>query len=147
MIRAAILGLIALCLPLPAAAQNLFNAFLAPALPRALRVDPASVGQPFPGARARGILAFRGNPTRSWYGTGPLPRNPTVLWKTGPYCGASTDGQGTRQWCGTGWTGQPAVRADVSPPEIIFGAYDHKVHFLCVIADKECRLPRQGGKL
>ena len=37
---------------------------------------------------------------------------PAVLWrfpKSGSLCSPSTDEKGTRIWCGTGWTGQPAV--------------------------------------
>ena len=43
-------------------------------------VDPASSGQPFPRARVDGLLTFRGNPTRSYYGEGPVPRQPQHQW-------------------------------------------------------------------
>ena len=36
-------------------------------------VDPASVYQPFAGATVQGLLTFRGNPTRNYYGKGPVP--------------------------------------------------------------------------
>ena len=42
-------------------------------------VDPTSVGQPW-GEEVRGLLTFRGNPTRTYYGEGPVPRNPRVVW-------------------------------------------------------------------
>ena len=74
-------------------------------------VDPASSGQPFPHATVEGLLTFRGNPTRSWYGEGPVPRQPRPQW-TYPgsaMCSESEDGEGVRTWCGTGWTGEPAV--------------------------------------
>ena len=35
--------------------------------------NPAKSGQPWPGATVEGLLTFRGNPTRSFYGTGPVP--------------------------------------------------------------------------
>ena len=81
-----------------------------------------------------GLLMFRGNPTRTFYGTGDLSSVPALAWRypaEGGLCGTSVDGQGTRTWCGTGWTGQPVVwdRPD-GTTEVIFGAYDHRVHFL-----------------
>jgi outer membrane protein assembly factor BamB len=46
-------------------------------------------------------------------------------------CGTSRIGGEDKVWCGTGWTGQPVVweRPD-GITEVIFGAYDKKVHFL-----------------
>lgn len=95
--------------------------------------DPAGVGQPY-GDKVPGLLTFRGNPTRTWYGTGPLPRTaPKSAWKfprSGGLCAESTDDKGTRQWCGSGWTGQPAVFERAGRTWVVFGAYDRKVHFL-----------------
>ncbi|WP_220747682.1 outer membrane protein assembly factor BamB family protein [Jannaschia pagri] len=108
-------------------AQSLAVDIAGPATPF---VDPRTVGRPFPGAQATGLLGFRGNPTRTYYGSGPLPQRPKVLWRVGPFCGPSTDQQGTRTWCGTGWTGQPVVWDRGPRTEVIFGAYDHRVHFL-----------------
>jgi outer membrane protein assembly factor BamB len=80
-----------------------------------------------------GLLQFRGNPTRTYYGEGPLPDNPRVLWRfpDEPMCAESPVAGKPVTWCGTGWTGQPVVweRPD-GITEIIFGAYDKKVHFL-----------------
>ena len=39
-------------------------------------VDPASVGQPYSQATVPGLLTFRGNPTRTYYGQGPVPAAP-----------------------------------------------------------------------
>ncbi|MEM7441436.1 MAG: PQQ-binding-like beta-propeller repeat protein [Pseudomonadota bacterium] len=147
MIRAAIISFALAVAATQTSAQNLHDAFLAP-----LRTSIPFIGlkgayQPFQHARARGILAFRGNPLRNWYGTGPLPDNPTVLWRTGTYCGPSTVGTETTTWCGTGWTGQPVVRADVEPPEIIFGAYDHAVHFLDSKTGVDVRPPFKTGDI
>jgi hypothetical protein len=44
-------------------------------------VDPASVGQPYYSATVSGLLTFRGNPTRTYHGRGPIPREPRTLWK------------------------------------------------------------------
>ncbi|MFY1675115.1 PQQ-binding-like beta-propeller repeat protein [Plantactinospora sp. WMMB334] len=95
--------------------------------------DPALVGKPY-GTKVNGLLTFRGNPTRTFYGTGPMPRTtPARQWqfpRSGGLCGESTDEKGTRVWCGTGWTGQPAVFERDDRTWVVFGAYDHKVHFL-----------------
>src|SRR5690606_11446186 len=68
-------------------------------------VDPASVGRPY-GDTVEGLLTFRGNPTRTYYGRGPVPEDPQILWAfpgEGGLCAISSG----QQWCGTGWTGQP----------------------------------------
>ena len=89
------------------------------------------MGLPYPG-NVEGVLTFRGNPTRTYYGRGPVPRNPRVLWRfpQAPMCGTSTDELGTDRWCGTGWTGQPAVFERGGRTWLVFGAYDGAVHFL-----------------
>jgi outer membrane protein assembly factor BamB len=95
--------------------------------------DPAGVGKPY-GDKVPGLLTFRGNPTRTYYGSGPISRTkPEQAWrfpKTGGLCGESTDQKGTRVWCGSGWTGQPAVFEREGRTWVVFGAYDHKIHFL-----------------
>lgn len=95
--------------------------------------DPARVGAPY-GDRVPGLLTFRGNPTRTFYGTGPVPRSvPRQLWRfptSGGLCAPSTDQKGTRLWCGAGWTGQPAVFERAGRTWLVFGAYDRAIHFL-----------------
>ena len=74
-------------------------------------VDPRMVGLQPPWA-LEGLLTFRGSPTRSFYGRGPIPEDPDVQWRfpeEGGLCRQSTVGAETRTWCGTGWTGQPAL--------------------------------------
>ncbi len=96
-------------------------------------VDPASSGQPFPQSTVQGILTFRGNPTRSYYGEGPVPRQAQHQWAypaSGGLCSESSDGEGTRTWCGTGWTGQPAVFEREGRTWVVFGAYDRAIHFV-----------------
>ncbi|MFP3915351.1 MAG: PQQ-binding-like beta-propeller repeat protein [Actinomycetota bacterium] len=91
-----------------------------------------TVGRPW--GDTDGLTMFRGNPTRTWYGTGPVPSSPRTLWsypESRGLCGDSTVGGETTTWCGTGWTGQPVVweRPD-GTTEVAFGAYDKAVHFL-----------------
>jgi outer membrane protein assembly factor BamB len=94
-------------------------------------VDPASFGTPW-GSAVDGLLTFRGNPTRSYLGRGPVPERPQVAWTfpEGPMCGPSSEGGVTRQWCGNGWTGQPSVFERDGRTWVVFGAYDHNVHFV-----------------
>ena len=97
--------------------------------------DQAGVATPGPiNSTFPGITTFRGNATRSWYGLGPLPTDPVVLWRyptSGGLCSRSNNEGVTKVWCGTGWTGQPNVieRAD-GKVEVRFGAYDAHYHFL-----------------
>jgi outer membrane protein assembly factor BamB len=106
-----------------------------PFVPRTdVLVDPASFGRPW-GDEVQGLLTFRGNPTRSFHGTGPVPRTPPqVLWQYPPpgrpMCGESSEYQQVRTWCGTGWTGQPAVFEREGRTWVVFGAYDYGVHFV-----------------
>jgi len=95
-------------------------------------VDPASSGNPWT-SEVDGLLTFRGNPTRSFYGQGPVPENPEILWSvpdSGGFCGESAVGSQPKTWCGTGWTGQPSVWNDGQRTWVAFGAYDKNVHFL-----------------
>jgi outer membrane protein assembly factor BamB len=95
-------------------------------------VDPGSSGQPWPGAATRGMLTLRGNPTRSWMGEGPAPRQPVVRWRypsEGRMCATSRSLGVTSKWCGTGWTGQALTleRPDGST-WVLFGAFDNAFH-------------------
>ncbi len=97
-------------------------------------VNPASFGQPY-GTTVQGMLTFRGNPTRSYYGEGPVPAAPKILWRfpaSGGLCHTSTDQHGARVWCGTGWTGQANVWTNPKDGKLwlAFGAYDAAYHFL-----------------
>lgn len=77
----------------------------------------------------RGLLTFRGNPQRAYYGQGPVPTAPVVRWSTGPFCRNSTAKEETKQWCGAGWTGQPAIVEREGRTWVVFNAYDGAVHF------------------
>ena len=96
---------------------------------------PTAAPSPEPANTAfDGITTFRGNQTRTYYGSGTLPMHPRVIWRypaEGSLCSTSTDQHGEREWCGTGWTGQPNVivgrRGKI---EVRTNAYDGAYHFL-----------------
>lgn len=95
-------------------------------------VDPRMVGVQPPWA-IDGLLTFRGSPTRSFYGRGPVPDDPEVQWRfpdEGGLCRQSFVGSDLRTWCGTGWTGQPALFRLDGRLWTVFGALDGAVHFL-----------------
>ena len=94
-------------------------------------VSSASVGQPW-GSTVQGILTFKGNPTRTFNGTGPIPTSAKVLWSypNERMCGESSEYGNVRTWCGTGWVGQPAVFERDGRTWVVFGAYDYKIHFV-----------------
>lgn len=83
-------------------------------------------------AAVRGLLTFRGNATRSYYGTGPVPSSPRVQWSypDEPMCSETEEAGLPVRWCGTGWTGQPAVFERDGRTWVVFGDYDGAVHFL-----------------
>lgn len=80
-----------------------------------------------------GILMFRGNPFRNFYGTGPISNEvPNILWRypKEPMCAISYVANLAKQWCGNGWTGQPTVWEHNGITEIIVNAYDKGIHFI-----------------
>jgi len=112
-------------------------------------VDRSTVGQPW-GDTVEGLITFRGNPTATWYGVGPVPKTPEIKWsypETG-MCSQSTDLGNTTTWCGNGWTGQPLVweRPD-GITEMIFGAYDRRLHFVDAATGTATRSPIQTGDI
>lgn len=97
--------------------------------------DPAGYTKPYPNATVAGLLTFRGNPSRSYYGLGPVPTTtPTVLHRfpDEPMCRQSTDLGVTKTWCGMGWTGQPTIVERDDRTWAIFGGYDGNLHFMDV---------------
>ena len=85
-----------------------------------------------------GLTTFRGNASRSYYGEGPVPSDPVIRWRYPDdgtkLCSDSAEGgpgSTVKQWCGTGWTGQPnVVPTREGSMEIREGAYDGHYHFL-----------------
>lgn len=109
-------------------------------------------GQPGPINRSfSGLTTFRGNATRSYYGQGPLPRHPQILWQypqSGGMCATSSDFFGTEQWCGTGWTGQPNVIVHSNRTiEVRVGGYDDDYHFWNGLTGKPMRPDLRTGDL
>jgi hypothetical protein len=94
-------------------------------------LDRREEGRPW-GDAVAGLLTFRGNPTRTWYGAGPVPTAPSVQWRfpDQAMCSDSEVAGEVRQWCGTGWTGQPSVFERDGRTWVVFGAYDRAVHFV-----------------
>ena len=109
----------------------------------------ADVGRPISDT-VRGITMFRGNATRTWYGQGPVPSNPRILWRFPagrPMCAHSRVGRENPLWCGSGWTGQPAVVERDDGVEVIVGTYDKQVHFLDGATGRERRPPFATGDI
>jgi outer membrane protein assembly factor BamB len=106
---------------------------------------------PASGFATPGLLTFRGSPTRSYYGEGPLPTAPRVLWSypgaSGGMCAESSEGDETRTWCGSGWTGQPAVFERDGRTWVVFGAYDRKVHFVDYATGQDILPPFETGDI
>jgi hypothetical protein len=94
----------------------------------------AEAAAPGSGFETPGLLTFRGSVTRTYYGEGPVPEDPQVVWSypgdSGGMCSESTVGDETKVWCGSGWTGQPSVFERDGRTWVVFGAYDRNVHFL-----------------
>lgn len=95
--------------------------------------DPAGFGRPYQNAAIEGLLTFRGNASRSYYGTGPVPKTlPTVVYRfpDEPMCRESSNLGTTKVWCGMGWTGQPTIAVREDRTWAIFGGYDGHIHFM-----------------
>ncbi len=94
-------------------------------------VDPVSSGRPW--GSVAGLLTFRGNPTRTYYGRGPVPADPSIVWRFpegAAMCSHSSLGSDVREWCGSGWTGQPAVFERDGKTWAVVGAFSRNLHFL-----------------
>ena len=109
----------------------------------------AAAAAPTPPPAVEGLLTFRGNATRTYYGEGPVPEAPEVVWSypDGAMCSKSTAGGETKKWCGTGWTGQPAVFERDSRTWLVVGAYDRNVHFLDADSGEPLLAPFPTGDL
>ncbi|MDD9371427.1 MAG: hypothetical protein PV358_15005, partial [Acidimicrobiales bacterium] len=109
------------------------------------------VAAPASGFASPGLLTFRGSPTRSYYGEGPVPTDPDVLW-TYPgdgsgMCAESTVGDEVKTWCGSGWTGQPSVFERDGRTWVVFGAYDRKIHFVDYDTGEDIIPPFETGDI
>jgi outer membrane protein assembly factor BamB len=110
--------------------------------------DPAGVGRPW-STKVPGLLTFRGNPSRTWHGSGPVTRQPYVQWQypQEAMCGRSREYGETRVWCGTGWVGQPAVFERGGRTWLVFGAYDYNFHFVDAHTGKPILAPFHTGDI
>ena len=113
--------------------------------------DPRGVGEPWSRLGAvEGLLTFRGNPSRSWHGRGPVPTDPEVIWTFEIGCTNSPVGGEPKAWCGSGWTGQPAVFHPPGDDEtwwLGFGGYNRKVNFLDPATGAEVFPPYDTGDI
>lgn len=118
--------------------------------PTTATTEPEPVA-PGNGFAMPGLLTFRGSPTRTYHGEGPVPAAPQVLWsypgETGGMCAESTVGGEARTWCGTGWTGQPAVFEREGRTWVVFGAYDRHVHFVDYETGEDLLAPFPTGDI
>jgi outer membrane protein assembly factor BamB len=97
-----------------------------------------------------GFLVFRGNPTRTFYGEGPVPRAPQVQWRYPDERMCSIEGDlddGGRRWCGIGWTGQPLLRVGEGRTEVVVGGYDGALHFVHAATGRASRTPFLTGAM
>ena len=95
--------------------------------------DPAGFTRPYQNATIEGLLTFRGNASRSYYGAGPVSKTtPRVLYRfpDEPMCRESVNLGTTKVWCGMGWTGQPTISVREDRTWAIFGGYDGHIHFM-----------------
>jgi hypothetical protein len=109
----------------------------------------ADVGRPISDSVV-GLTMFRGNATRTWYGKGPVPRHPEILWRYPghrPMCAISFVGRQGPLWCGSGWTGQPSVVERGDGDEVIVGTYDRAIHFLDGATGRQRRPPFATGDI
>jgi len=113
-------------------------------------VPVASSGRPWSDlGSVSGLLTFRGNPTRTYYGSGPVPSNPKIQWTFDIGCSNSSVGGEPKVWCGSGWTGQPAVFQWPGSDywRVGFGAYNRSVNFLDPATGEEAFAPYETGDI
>ncbi len=109
-----------------------------------------AVQEPASGFATPGLLTFRGSATRNYYGEGPVPTDPTVLWRyprEGGMCAESAVGDEVKTWCGSGWTGQPSVFERDDRTWVVFGAYDRKIHFVDYDTGEDIIPPFETGDI
>ncbi|MEM7600117.1 MAG: PQQ-binding-like beta-propeller repeat protein, partial [Verrucomicrobiota bacterium] len=84
------------------------------------------------------VLMFRGNPSHTFYGTGPIANRYKVLWKKKL---ASYSVGGTR-WAGTGWTGTAVKLGDY----VYVGSVGRKVYCFDAMTGEEV-WTHSGGRM
>ena len=112
--------------------------------------SPSPTGPQPINTKVAGLTTFRGNATRTYYGQGPVPTDPEILWRyprTGGMCRESSDKGEVRVWCGTGWTGQPNVVEWEGKTQVRFGAYDGALHVVDGETGKNLKRPFKTGDI
>jgi hypothetical protein len=98
-----------------------------------------------------GFLVFRGNPTRTWYGEGPVPRAPSIAWSAPSerMCSVEMIGEERKVWCGIGWTGQVVLIDNggdgITAVELMVGGYDGSFHLFDGATGERTRPPFVTG--
>ncbi len=98
-----------------------------------------------------GFLVFRGNPTRTFYGEGPVPRDPELVWSapSGRMCSTEGSGDTRKVWCGIGWTGQVVLLDHagdgITAVEVMVGAYDGSFHLFDGASGERTSAPFRTG--
>ena len=112
--------------------------------------NPQDAFKPY-GAIREGILTFRGNPTRNYYGNDQIPANvPKIRWvypEKGTMCSVSYLRDKGDLWCGMGWTGQPVVFREKGKLLIAYGAFDKKIHLMDATLGRDISPPLLTGDI
>jgi outer membrane protein assembly factor BamB len=100
------------------------------------------------------FLTFRGDDSRSFMGEGPVPSDPVRRWvypgNGVELCSFSSEGLDPteeKEWCGTGWTGQPNLVRQIGGYQVRIGAFDGAYHFIDAGSGAEVLPPLQTGDL
>lgn len=113
-------------------------------------VEPDSAYKPY-GNSVQGLITFRGNPMRNYYGAGHIPEaKPRVRWvypREGTMCSVSYLGGKGDTWCGLGWTGQPSVFMRENKLLLAFGGFDKAIHLLDAETGKDALPPLVTGDI
>lgn len=87
------------------------------------------------------LIMFRGNPTHTFYGTGPIPTKPALKWKFRMERVEALLHGRPHVWTGTGWTGQASVLGGY----VFIGSQDK--HFYCFETETgQLRWKYQSGR-
>ena len=100
-----------------------------------------------------GLLVFRGNPTRTFYGEGPVPREPAIAWSAPSerMCSVEELPDERKVWCGIGWTGQVVLldrgSDGIDDVEVMVGGYDGSFHLFDGATGERTRPPFVTGAM
>lgn len=92
-----------------------------------------------------GVLTFRGNPTRTYHGSGPVPADPAVVWQRSNLCAPAPQPDTGEIWCGFGWASQPSVFERDGRVWLVAAGLDGSVHFLDAATGEDLLAPFTAG--